>query len=127
MRWHSTGIAIVSALLGFSVPDSGYAQSAQTTVLFQNVRIFDGRNGALSAPTNVLIRGNTIERITSADIPTDRSAGTTIINGNGRTLMPGLSDMHWHAMLVRPTPAAITCQRCRLHQPAGGRRGLGHA
>ena len=81
--------------------------AGDTVTVFQNVRIFDGRNGALSAPTNVLIRGNTIERITSADIPTDRSAGTTIINGNGRTLMPGLSDMHWHAMLVRPTPAAI--------------------
>ena len=24
--------------------------------------------------------------------------------GGGRVLMPGLSDMHWHAMMVRPTP-----------------------
>jgi hypothetical protein len=31
--------------------------------LFQNVRIFDGKSAALSAPSNVLVRGNTIERI----------------------------------------------------------------
>ena len=27
------------------------------------------------------------------------------IPGNGRTLMPGLIDNHWHTMLARPTPA----------------------
>jgi imidazolonepropionase-like amidohydrolase len=107
MWWHSTGIVTVTALLAFSSPDSGYAEPSQITVLFQNVRVFDGKNATLSAPANVLVRGNKIERMTTADIPTDGSAGTTIINGNGRTLMPGLSDMHWHAMLARPTPAEI--------------------
>jgi imidazolonepropionase-like amidohydrolase len=29
-----------------------------------------------------------------------------LIDGGGRTLMPGLIDMHWHAMLVRPTPSS---------------------
>ena len=28
-----------------------------------------------------------------------------MIDGGGRTLMPGLIDAHWHAMLVRPNPA----------------------
>ena len=56
---------------------------------------------------NVLVRGNTIEKISRDPIPTDRSANTKIIAGGGRTLMPGLIDMHWHAMLVRPTPAAL--------------------
>jgi imidazolonepropionase-like amidohydrolase len=107
MWWHSTGIVTVIVLLAFSAPDSGYAQSQQTTVLFQNVRVFDGKNGTLSVPSNVLIRGNKIDRITVDVIPIDRGAATTIINGDGRTLMPGLSDMHWHAMLVRPTPADV--------------------
>ncbi len=107
MLWHSTAIGAVTALLAFSAPNVGCAQSPQTTVLFQNVRVFDGRNGMLSAPANVLVRGNKIERITTADIPTDRNVGTTIVDGNGRTLMPGLSDMQWHAMLVRPTPAGV--------------------
>ncbi len=76
------------------------------TVLFQSVRIFDGKNSELSEPSNVLVRGNKIERISAQPIPTDRRADTVLIDGSGRTLMPGLIDMHWHAMLVRPTPTA---------------------
>jgi imidazolonepropionase-like amidohydrolase len=30
-----------------------------------------------------------------------------LIDGGGRTLMPGLIDMHWHTMLVRPSHAAL--------------------
>jgi imidazolonepropionase-like amidohydrolase len=74
--------------------------------VFQNVRIFDGKSGQLSGPSHVLVRGNKIERISSAPIATDRRADTVLIDGGGRTLMPGLIDMHWHMMLVRPTPAA---------------------
>jgi imidazolonepropionase-like amidohydrolase len=75
-------------------------------IVFQNVRIFNGRDDALSPPSYVLVRGNKIERISTTPVPTDRRADTLLIDGAGRTLMPGLIDMHWHAMLVRPTPAA---------------------
>ena len=75
--------------------------------LFNNVRIFDGKSPALSAPSNVLIRGRVVERISGQPIAVDRNADTRIINGNGRTLMPGLSDAHWHTMLVRLTPAQL--------------------
>ena len=74
--------------------------------LFQNVRIFDGQNAALSAPSNVLVSGNKIETISAQPIAVDRQADTRIIDGGGRTLMPGLIDAHWHTMLIRPTPAA---------------------
>jgi imidazolonepropionase-like amidohydrolase len=70
--------------------------------LFRNVRIFDGKGASLSAPSNVLIKGNIIARISTA--PIDAEPGTTVIAGGGRTLMPGLIDAHWHAMLARPTP-----------------------
>jgi len=83
-----------------------HAQTPPSPVtLFQNVRIFDGKAGLLSGPSYVLVRGNKIERISSAPIATDHRADTVLIDGSGRTLMPGLIDMHWHAMLVRPTPA----------------------
>ena len=65
------------------------------------MRIFDGKSDTLSGPSNVLVRGNKIERISTAPIPTDRRAKTQIIEGSGRTLMPGLIDAHWHAMLIR--------------------------
>jgi len=81
-----------------------HAQTPSSPVtLFQNVRIFDGKAGQLSGPSFVLVRGNKIERISSSPIATDRQADTVVIDGGGRTLMPGLIDMHWHAMLVRPT------------------------
>jgi imidazolonepropionase-like amidohydrolase len=75
-------------------------------VLFENVRIFDGRSDALPGPSNVLIRGNKIEKISATAITVD-AVQTTTINGGGRVLMPGLIDAHWHAMLVRSTPAAV--------------------
>jgi imidazolonepropionase-like amidohydrolase len=82
------------------------AAAAQTTVsgatLFQNVRIYDGTGKSLSAPSNVLVRGNRIERISRAPIPVDPAVGSIVIDGGGRTLMPGLIDAHWHTLLVRP-------------------------
>src|SRR5215469_11903235 len=70
--------------------------------LFQNVRIFDGKSDSLSAPSNVLIKGNLIERISTEPIAAE--PGVTAIAGKGRTLMPGLIDAHWHAMLIRANP-----------------------
>jgi imidazolonepropionase-like amidohydrolase len=78
--------------------------SAGAQTLFNNVRIFDGKNGTLSAASNVLVNGNKIERISTSPIAV--SPTTVTIEGGGRTLMPGLIDAHWHTMLVRPNPAA---------------------
>ena len=44
---------------------TGAAQAQQTSgaiTLFNNVRVFDGKGTSLSEPTNVLVRGNLIER-----------------------------------------------------------------
>jgi imidazolonepropionase-like amidohydrolase len=104
---HSTGLVVLIGLLALSFPNSGSAQSPEGTVLFQNVRVFDGKSSALSSPTNVLVRGNKIEKITTGDVATGKGADATVIEGGGRTLMPGLIDAHWHAMLVRSTPAEL--------------------
>ena len=99
----------VAATLAAGLCQPSLAQQAPSadgaTTLFQNVRIFDGRNATLSVPSNVLVRGNKIESISVQPIAVDRRADTRIIDGGGRTLMPGLIDNHWHAMLIRPTPA----------------------
>ena len=71
-------------------------------VEFRNVRIFDGHSDKLSAPSNVRVVGNRIEKISTEALPAE--PGVTVIDGGGRTLMPGLIDTHWHTMLVRPTP-----------------------
>jgi len=79
--------------------------ASDSVTLFENVRVFDGKGATLSAPSNVLVRGNKIETISTQPIAVDRRADTRIIAGGGRTLMPGLIDAHWHAMLIRVTPA----------------------
>jgi imidazolonepropionase-like amidohydrolase len=81
--------------------------AADGAIVFRNVRIFDGTGSALSAPRDVLVRAGRIERIAEASTATRSDAATQVIEGGGRTLMPGLIDMHWHTMLVRPTPAAL--------------------
>lgn len=81
--------------------------SGGAVTLFRNVRVFDGKSTSLSEPTNVLVRGNQIERISADPPPTDPSVTTVLVDGGGRTLMPGLIDAHWHTMMVRPTPAAL--------------------
>ena len=74
-------------------------------VLFENVRIFNGTAGRLSGPSNVLVVGNVIRTISSAPIADPAGVNVQRIRGEGRTLMPGLIDNHWHTMLVRPLPA----------------------
>lgn len=98
-------LVLAASALAFLAGDAQAQQASGPVTLFNNVRVFDGKAASLSGPTNVLVRGNLIERISTAPIPVDRSATTTIIDGGGRTLMPGLIDAHWHAMLIRVTPA----------------------
>src|SRR5690349_22145805 len=96
-------------LIGVGLPSAVRAQDSPrasgAVTLFENVRIFDGKSATLSASSNVLVRGNKIETISTQPIAVDGRADTRIIAGGGRTLMPGLIDNHWHAMLARTTPA----------------------
>src|SRR6185437_12618959 len=101
------GIALSAVNAKAQSPEPSAANNTGPVTFFSNVRIFDGKSNKLSAPSYVLVRSNTIEKISAQPIPTDRRADTVIIDGGGRTLMPGLIDNHWHTMLVRPTPAAL--------------------
>jgi imidazolonepropionase-like amidohydrolase len=87
-------------------PPAAQVKEAPKATLFKNVKVFDGKSQKLSANTSVLVVGDKIEKIGNDIAP---PAQATVIEANGRTLMPGLIDAHWHAMLVRPNPAeAIT-------------------
>lgn len=89
-------------------PDSEWREAPVSggVTLFQNVRIFDGKSAALSAPSSVLVRGNTIERISSSPITVDTKDNARVIAGDGRVLMPGLIDAHWHAFMAA-TPQMV--------------------
>jgi imidazolonepropionase-like amidohydrolase len=81
------------ALLATTATSTVNAQTAPASeTLFRNVRVFNGSSASLSAPTNVLVRGNVIASIGNATA----APGTKVIDGGGRTLMPGLIDAHVH-------------------------------
>ena len=100
-------IAAMSVAAAALSPAASAQGPAATGVVFENVRIFDGVSGRSSGPSNVLVVGNLIKSITSAPIADPPGTSVQRIQGNGRTLMPGLIDNHWHTMLVRPTPAQL--------------------
>jgi len=88
--------------------DAGPTAPTGGTTLFQNVRVFDGRNAALSAPSSVLVNGNVIAQISANPAATEAGADVRVINANGRVLMPGLIDAHWHMFMAAVSPAVVT-------------------
>src|SRR5690606_38735221 len=64
-------------------------------------------NDQLSNPTNVLVVGNVIQRISSTAIAEPAEGAALVINGEGRTLMPGLIDNHWHTLLAHSSPTEL--------------------
>ena len=78
-------IALVTAMPAF-------AQDEAT--LFTNVRVWDGTSEKLSGQ-DVLVEGNMIKAVGE----NLNSGGATVIDGGGKTLMPGLIDMHSHLCL----------------------------
>ena len=60
-------LGVISTLLHAQEPST--PQPSNSVTLFQNVRVFDGKSSTLSAPTNVLVRGNKIEKISSTPFP----------------------------------------------------------
>src|SRR6516225_5467460 len=109
----ATGVATATAPAMVSSPPASKDVAAATAApkvaitLFKNVRIFDGKAEKLTNPSNVMVRGNIIESVSSGSIQSPADANVTVIDGGGRTLMPGLIDVHWHAMFIRGTPAEL--------------------
>jgi len=81
--------------------------SQPASVIFENVRIFNGTSDQLSAPSNVLIMGNVITAISTTPIAAPPETSVTTIQGNGRTLMPGLIDNHVHIFMSANSQAEM--------------------
>jgi imidazolonepropionase-like amidohydrolase len=81
-----------------------YAQSqSSTSILFENVRIFNGFSEELSDPANVLIVDNKIKQIATEPILPPSDSTLTRISGGERILMPGLIDNHVHIIMSAST------------------------
>jgi len=73
-------------------------------VLIKSVNIFNGTDEKLAIGQDVLVEGNQIKEIGKGLKARDKA---TVIDGAGRTLMPGLIDNHVHLMLPGPSLPAM--------------------
>jgi imidazolonepropionase-like amidohydrolase len=96
-RWLVMALILCAGAAGAEV------EGAAKTTLFMNVNVFDGTSEGLTQGVNVLVEGNLIKEIG----PGLSEQGATIIDGGGRTLMPGLVENHAHLMLMGPTLPAM--------------------
>ncbi|MEM7021383.1 MAG: amidohydrolase family protein [Pseudomonadota bacterium] len=76
-----------------------------TNQLFTNVRIFDGTGRALF-PGEVLIEGNRIASVAEGTNQLAPEKADTVIDGQGMTLMPGMTEGHCHMSFIGVTKGA---------------------
>ncbi|WP_053972159.1 amidohydrolase family protein [Mangrovimonas sp. ST2L15] len=92
MRAKISRIVILFLFLAVGV----YAQEPKKQILITNAKIFDGTNKLVEGK-DVLIQGNKIVQI-GKGIMITQDENSQIIDASGRTLMPGLTDAHYHLM-----------------------------
>jgi hypothetical protein len=100
MRQKITTFALLTAVLAIGLfatiaVAKEKKEEAPKQVLIKNVNIFDGKNEKLAMGQDVLVEGNLIKKIAKGI----KASGAEVIDGGGRTLMPGLTDAHVHLML----------------------------
>ncbi|MEH6478304.1 MAG: hypothetical protein V7727_21615, partial [Sneathiella sp.] len=77
--------------LAFGALPASAQDDAPRQVLFTNVNIFNGVDDGLMENASVLVEGNLIKTISTEAID---AGDAFVVDGEGRTLMPGLIDMH---------------------------------
>jgi len=96
----------VAWLAVVAVPANALGQEeASGQILITNINVFDGRTDGLAMGQDVLVEGNLIKEI-GGDVQARGDA--IVIEGNGRTLMPGLIDGHAHVMINHNFPVVET-------------------
>jgi imidazolonepropionase-like amidohydrolase len=87
---------IVFSLLVFAQLLLAQEKEAHKQVLFTNVNVWDGTSDDLKKGYSVLVEDNLIKQV-GANI--SAPSGATVIDGGGRTLIPGLIEAHAHLSL----------------------------
>lgn len=96
IRMLITILALTTLVVAFVLPQAwaqGEEKNEPHQILITGVNVWDGTSDSLKKGVDVLVEGNLIKRIGKIKAPK-----ATIIDGGGRTLMPGLIDMHTHLM-----------------------------
>ncbi|HEX8828757.1 MAG TPA: amidohydrolase family protein, partial [Xanthobacteraceae bacterium] len=97
-RGFVAGVTASLATLGLFKSAKAAPEANSRAILFTNVRLFDGTSNNLRDGVYLLVEGNRIKDIGTGTPATPE--GGRAINCGGRVIMPGLIDMHWHAMFA---------------------------
>jgi imidazolonepropionase-like amidohydrolase len=105
-------IAIIMVVMMAGASPAAEQQEPPKQVLFKNVKVFNGTEDKLH-DVDVLVEGNLIKSVKKGI----QAPKATVIDGGGRTLMPGLIDQHVHLSTFLPLQ---THSRDMLHPYAHG-------
>ena len=82
------------------------APSAAAAIAIVNGDVFDSERGVILPRRTVLVRGDRIVAVGPSDslsVPSN----ATVIDAAGKTVMPGMVDMHTHAFLLSQTSSSL--------------------
>ena len=81
--------------------DSNYCLPATKSTLFKNCNVFDGVSKDLLMGCDVHVFGKKIAKIVpTGTVDFQMGEDDLVLDCEGRTLMPGMIDVHWHTMLA---------------------------
>lgn len=114
-----TGAAAFATLAaGSKTAFAAVPAAPPSPIAFTNVRVFDGKSGALRTGLRVFVEGVKIKSVEPSDKPL--AAGVQAIDGGGRVLMPGLIDAHWHAIYAAmPIQQLLSADPGYIHIASG--------
>ncbi len=83
----------------FAPADAAFVAYAQPNLLFEHVQLVDGTGAAPKQDVSVLVRDG---RIAAIGANLTAPPGVTVINGRGKTLLPGFVMVHEHMFYPSP-------------------------
>jgi len=94
-------VGVGASLLASLFP--GIARAAvpsadRSPVILTNLRLYDGKSAQLQDGRFLVVEGATIAHVGQGQPPARE--GARVLDCGGRVVMPGLIDMHWHALLA---------------------------
>lgn len=97
--------ALITSALVLAAAAAGAQDDPVRPIVIPSVNVVDRLNKALIQNASVVTNGNLIAQNTTEEVAV---AGGRVIDGGGRTMIPGLTDSHWHMSLAElPQTAAL--------------------
>ncbi|WP_082554591.1 metal-dependent hydrolase family protein [Caulobacter sp. Root1455] len=113
------GVTATAGALSFGQARAAVPEAPKAPIAFTNIRLFDGKSETTRTGQRVIVEGGKIAAVEPDNAPPP--TGARVIDGGGRTLMPGLIDAHYHIIMATvPITALLTADVGYLNLLAAG-------